>query len=95
MSLTLKTSGNPVEIAFHVTVNNSGTANMLWQIYVDGVATGPQMLTTIASTGYLIANESIIVPMSAGVHKVDLFWQTGAGTSTAYENRRILKVREL
>jgi hypothetical protein len=38
---------------------------------------------------------STIVPVSAGVHKVDVYWSVSGGTATADSTKRILSVREI
>ena len=97
MSCTIKTTGGPLDILFEG-VFDHGTANgaAQWQIYVDGIA-----VTTLRDINLPTAGDemqgmtSIIVPVSAGTHRVDVYWDTNTGTLSGRTTQRILKIREL
>ena len=39
--------------------------------------------------------ESVIIPLASGTHKIDIYWQTGAGTLSGDGTRRAMYVTEL
>lgn len=99
MSVTIKTTGGLLEIAYSVTNQSSGTANGAnFQVYVDGVAVGviQSQLIGVAAR-WCSTVDNLIVPVSPGVHKVDLMWASdGGGVTISIRNTsRSLKVREL
>lgn len=97
LSLSLKTSGNPIEIFYSVT-SSHGTANdgCFFQIYVDGIAVGSEKFNEQSSAGDRTScSDSIIIPVSAGVHKVDVYWSVPTGTGTLTGLLRTLKAREI
>lgn len=95
MSLTLKTSGNPVEIFLNATLGSSTATFPRIIIYVNGVAVGTEIQNYIAATALCVSSCSLIVPLSAGTHKIDGYWFTNSGTLQAFGNNRLLKAREL
>ena len=99
MSLTIKTNGNPLEISAAATVYTSlANTNIQVLIYVDGVAVGKlyQGQTVTGGNSVFTLSPSVIIPASAGVHKVDLYWAvTGGATGTAQNDYRLLKAREI
>jgi hypothetical protein len=74
---------------------SASLGHMFTQVYVDGVAAGTIMDTQSESAGNGLSynGNSIIVPVAAGVHKVDIYWYVQGNTSTASE--RLLKAREI
>lgn len=98
MSLTLKVAGGPVLLGFAAAIYNSGAGNATnLQLYVDGTAVpGPEtnMVQPVANQPLTMSN-AYIVNMSPGIHKIDLYWIVGAGTSTVSGVRRNMYVREL
>ncbi len=99
MSLTIKTNGQPLEISYSASLNNSTAGVYIYtRVYVDGVPVGTIQYTTSSPSGggYVYINaDSVFVPVSAGTHKVDLYWYTSSGTITARELSRILKAKEI
>jgi hypothetical protein len=96
MSITIKTSGGPAEIKYSVGFAESGNINAFFLIYVDGVSIGNGRVfaAPIANNGYVLSDMQVVV-LSAGVHKVDIYWYTSSGTLTAISTGRTLIVREL
>jgi len=94
MICIIKTTGNPVEIFYSVSSYGAGGSEFTTQVYVNGVAVGGSKRSTGPTTNYSIINsDSLIVPLSPGVHIVTLMWST---TSSLMTNAgRSLKVREL
>ena len=98
MSVTIKTSGGPLFISYAVQliIANSG-ASAAGYIYVDGqqISNDGAFVAPTATT-YCAISDSIIVPVSAGVHKVDVYWSLGGGTGTISGNNvyRKLSVQE-
>lgn len=98
MSLTLKTSGNPVLISYSAAIRNNTTAGnvVALQIYVDGVAVGQQKSWDMSTAGYTtVSSDSILIQACAGSHKVDVYWGTSAGTAASVSTSRNLTVQEL
>jgi hypothetical protein len=98
MSITIKTSGGPIQISYSACLTNSGGNETRTQLYVDGVAVGNQRSSYYVSAAnniYIPTVDTIIVPVSAGTHKIDLYWFVGGGTATALSNFRDLVVREI
>ena len=97
MSCTIKTSGGPIQVMYGVCLSSSQAQTSQQAIYVDGVQVKLSGGTTIPAAGYsLVMSDSIIVPVSAGTHKVDVYWSAQAATTTAaYLTERSLSVREI
>ena len=98
LSVTIKTNGNPIQISYSVQSRSSavGIATHT-QIYVDGSPVGRAKYITPVGAGYDDnQSDSFIVPLSAGVHKVDVYWKNDtAATFTSVGNQRNLSVREI
>lgn len=99
LSTTVKTSGGPLEIIFQMAYSCATNGiNNAWAIYVDGLSVAVKAEQT-NGTGNLniLIGHSIVVPVSAGYHKVDLMWATQAGGYTMYlgNAQRSMTVREL
>jgi hypothetical protein len=96
MSCTIKTSGNPIQITYSCTVNSPLGQNVFAEPYVDGISSANMPITGANST---IMNSclsgTVIYPVAAGVHKVDLYWKVDGGTGSLNGVRRIISVREL
>jgi hypothetical protein len=96
MSCTVKTSGGPLKISYSVSlyVSAVNVAPNLW-IVLDGltVSTG-KVFQGYGSSTYGTVSDTIIVPVSAGTHKVDIYWSTSSGTATAASTTRNLTVEE-
>jgi hypothetical protein len=97
MSVTLKTTGGPLRISWEADLSNSASVDGIQlQVYVDGIATGNLMSVNEPVASSVGAySSSLKVAVTAGTHKVDLYWLalTG-GTVTAISTRRILLVEE-
>lgn len=97
MSVTIKSNGGPLQINYTIsmscsTVNQYGTTIC----YIDGVAVAASQITGyFTASYYLPMNGSCIVPVPAGVHKIDMYWQATSGTMNAYSTYRTLTVKEL
>jgi hypothetical protein len=98
MSLTIKTSGGPILISYFATCYNATVGAAVYlQLFVDGLIVGPANVITPPNTTSLIGPAaSLVVPVLAGYHKIDLYWAAGGGgTLSAYLTQRSLTVREL
>lgn len=98
MSLTLKTTGNPVQISFAAYVNNVTAQAAIVSCLINGVSLGAigEAVLGGTSTDHKWVSNTFIVPLSAGVHKIDLYWyMTGSGTISNPGIRRTLTAREL
>ena len=96
MSVTIKTSGGPLKIDSAVTCYNSVAGKFVYiNVYVDGVSQASNLGGGSGSVVGTISN-SIIVPVAAGIHKVDLYWATDTGgTCYAAQTRRYLTAQEI
>lgn len=97
MSVAIKTTGGAMEIYYSCDFTNANLGNSVnVQAYVDGVSVGVlRAISVTTASNAFPTSDSFIVPVSAGVHKVDLYWSTSGGTATAILTRRTLKVREI
>lgn len=97
MSVTIKTNGGPIRISYAATVtNNTASANIALQVFVDGVAVGTTKLGTAAGAGANVetVTDIIKVPVSTGAHKVDLYWSVSSGIGNSTSIFRTLLVEE-
>jgi len=97
MSCTVKTSGGPLYISYAITFQNNTSGGLTdFAIYVDGVSIGTSKNVQAYTGGATMSvADQAIVPVSAGSHKVDVYWLVGSGTATAISLNRNLTVREL
>ena len=99
MSVTIKTSGGPIQMHFIGAFYNNVTGSYAGYIsfWVDGVQVGKEISAgqTTALYNYAISN-TCTVPLAAGTHKIDVYWVTNMG-GTLYSDggKRLLTVREL
>jgi hypothetical protein len=96
MSVTVKTSGGPIRITFIANVTLGSASFMYTAVYVDGIMVFQPLSQYInTATATMSPTISIVVPVSAGTHKIDGYWSvlTG-GTGTAQLTNRILTVEE-
>lgn len=95
MGVTIKTSGGALEIFGIAQMSSTATNGVALQIYVDGVAVPVfQVANPVIGSSFTLST-TFVLPVSAGVHKVDMYWSTGGGTITAVNTRRLLKAREI
>jgi len=98
MTITLATNTGDLDIAFHSTVTMSVLNNdVICRIYVNGLPVGAQTKVDNAANAFSTLSNSAIAPVPAGVHKIDVYWASGNGasTATAIGTERVLKVREI
>jgi hypothetical protein len=101
MSTTIVTKGNPIEIQSSLPVtSNLNNQFLCWAVYVDGIAQNGTAATQLITAGYpFMMYHNMIVPVSAGYHKIDIFYKlNAAGTlsrSGLSNSDSILKVREV
>lgn len=98
MSVAIKTSGGALKVSFTSQVFHSSVGGqMIFSIYIDGVNVLPGGGITLNEpvvSNDMTAYASIIAPVSAGAHKVDVYWWTNSGTLTANGVQRMLIVEE-
>jgi hypothetical protein len=98
LTTVIKTSGNPIEIAYHcvVTNNNVGAVTALI-LCVNGVFYSFTESDVMVSTaGYRqTASCRVVIPVPAGENLIEVFWNATAGTATAPSVYRTLNAREL
>lgn len=97
MSCTVKTTGNSIRISYSAQLeNNVALSWCLTQAYVDGVAVGtPRLVVSTTANADIIADDSIRVAVSPGVHSVQLYWRVSGSTGVAYQLNRSLLVEEI
>jgi len=103
MSLTIKTQGNPLEIFYSLNWSNSTTSgsgtSMGTVIYVDGAQIAESIRFNtyhVNLANFNISNQNqVVVPMSAGVHKVDLYWSCNGAGQQGYAAQRLITAREI
>jgi hypothetical protein len=98
MSVTIKTSGGPLQIAYNSPYQSTSIGYTAWtQVYVDGVAVGTKKgATNYVSNNVFWSGDNMIVPVSTGVHKVDIYWWIADVISIrSYATLRNLTVREI
>jgi hypothetical protein len=96
LSCSVKTSSNYIRVNYAITWNHSaGGSDTAFAIYVDGVVVSSEQTSAVgtAAANASIADD-IIVPISPGVHKVDVYWKVSAGTATLLGTKRNLTVEE-
>ena len=85
MSVTIKTSGGALSMIAVVSTELPATANYLVAaIFVDGVQASGNNIDQAATLGAAISSQLCLIAnlaVSAGVHKVDVYWKTPAGTT--------------
>jgi len=88
-----------IRITFNSSVTHSiSNGNIFTAIYIDGVIYGSGMLAAnpSASAGVPIEIMDFAnIPVSPGVHKIDIYWNVSGGTATANTTRRTLLVEEV
>ena len=97
MSLVVPSQGGMYRIKANFnSANNTSTHSCVYQIYVNGSATGIQAIQTASAAN---APESILLEhtmyLPAGAHKVDIYWNVSSGTGTSSSTNRQLIVREM
>jgi hypothetical protein len=97
MSLTIKTNGGPVEISYGFSgANNTLGALSSVVIFCNGVAvSSPKFFQQFVANYAFSVSDSIVIPLSAGVHKIELCWFRDAGTLSVNDVRRNVTAREL
>lgn len=101
MSVTIKTTGNPIEISTTISaLSTTSNADIITVFYVDGIQVGIEPLVgnySSVNTQNWTLNNTAIVPVSPGIHKIDVYVKgdVGGQNLTFVGTRRILKVREI
>jgi hypothetical protein len=96
LSVTIKTGNSFLKISYTICNSNNG-ANQYnaFQINVDGIPVSTLRYETASATGQdHNTSDNVIIPVSAGTHKVDVFWRVGSGTGTLESQSRTLTVEE-
>lgn len=100
MSATIKTAAGFIEVWFVGSITQSSNGQFVAAaIYVDGIQVGvPSVIYPLTGNGEAAVCHAI-VPVSAGVHKVDGYWAVSGGTggwqTSGGNPSRLLTVREL
>ena len=95
LSVTHKSSTGKVQISYGLSSTGGGANAADFVLYVDGVQQLPALRGAglSGSVGSGVSN-TIIIPLSPGVHKIDLYWLATGGTMTLVGGRS-LTVRDV
>lgn len=92
LSVTIKSSGNPLIIGLDANVRNSSTANVTYlHVFVNGKLEKTYRQTTDVAAYHNTLSALTVVAAPEGINKVDVYWSVNSGTSTA-ENRNLTVV---
>jgi hypothetical protein len=100
MACTVKTNGGALEISYSV-MSLASNLDQFTQIYVDGISQGSSKYSFFSGAGAgfgssdLVQSDTVIVPVSAGIHTVHVYWWVSGSTFTTDTTRRNLSVKEL
>jgi hypothetical protein len=95
MSVTIKTGASLLDISYSIEGFNSNAGYFInFTVYLDGFAIGTVKAMQTSTTYDQTASDRILIPVSSGVHKVDLYWQVNGYTGTTTGTRRSLVVKE-
>ena len=99
MSLTVRAlSANWFDLSFYCSMAISvNTMNVAIRFYVNGVYVGAEQLIGATNAPNYPVSMNLPVYLSAGTHKIDVYWYvfSGAGTVTANSVQRALSVKEI
>lgn len=93
-SVTIRTTGKPIEIFYSLLGSNSGANFLVTNLLIDGKIIADYDVP-VNSTTRISFTDKKIVPLAAGVHKIDITWRVNGTTGTAHDKARVLIVREL
>lgn len=96
MSCTIKTNGGNLKISYNSNIYHNTTGGEFdFRIYVDGSpVSNPRRLNAPAASYAMNLGDELIVPVSIGIHKIDIYWKTAGGILTANSAWRTLTVEE-
>jgi hypothetical protein len=97
MSVTIKTNGGRLRLTFNGSFNAVSTGNFIcYQFYVNGIAVDFENQQRVFIADNTVLGYSTELQVSAGIHKVDLYWRSNnATTLTAPGVARSMIVEEL
>jgi len=97
LSVTLNCTGGRVFIIYNVSYYVSTVAQYApTAIYVDGVAVSTFRFTQLyAASTVTTQGDYIMVNLSPGAHKIDVYWYVNNGTATLYDVKRNLTAFEI
>jgi len=92
----IKTNGNPIKITFYGNLQNSVDTATIIGIFVDGILISPANRTRDVAARPESLSIGTIVPVSPGVHFIQIKFATGGGgTSSQPGLERILMAEEI
>lgn len=98
MSVVHYNTSGKIEIFYAATLSTSATTNSYsCFIYIDGVLVpySEQNMYPRASGENYVTSNCMVVNVSPGTHKIDVYWSTGSGTLTAVSALRNMSVKEI
>jgi hypothetical protein len=97
MSCVIKTSGNPIKISYSVCASlNASPTFVAYTVMLNGEFVGRTKydMSSSINADHVVA-DSFIVPVAAGVHKIDLHWQVGSNQALGESIARNIMVEEI
>ena len=98
MSVTIKTSGNPIRISHAIAVSVSVINNaIIYQVMVDGSLVGTvRYIDASTAVNVNLISDSLVIPVTAGTHQVQVMFSQNIGnTVTAISSYRTMTVEEM
>jgi hypothetical protein len=95
MNVTHLNVSGRIKVSYSVLVSNSTAGQTTMSaIFVDGVKVSKTKRAD-ANGAYEIINDEIVVFVSAGIHKIDIYWQVSGGTGNCIFDERNILVEEI
>ncbi len=97
MSITIKVKAGKLKISYSalLVLVSGSAATVSTVIYVDGIKVGQTKGFSFTTVGfYTTVSDTLSIPVSDGVHKVDVYWNTNGSPIGAQDNSRNLLVEE-
>jgi hypothetical protein len=97
LSCTLKTNGSPIKLTLNMNIEGTTVGSYaIIQMFVDGAACTSKYAYPQVANSATMASDSFVLPVSAGVHKIDAYWSTNNASYTmkSVSTGRCLTVEE-
>ena len=97
LSVTHKNSKGKIKVSYFANFQNNTVNQLIYgAVFIDGVQVSIEKYFhpfAGGASGYV--SDSVVVPVSPGTHKIDIYWRTLSGTATAPLIARIVTVEEV
>lgn len=95
MSVMVQSRGGWFDLAYSLAGLAPAGGNIYALLHVDGNPVGQEKLNGGGSSFFLVLSDKFPVYLTAGMHKIDVYWKMDAGTGTLSSTRRNMSVEEL